>query len=448
MIMTDNIPNQQLRRNHLESFLILPLIFMSFLLSSYDTFLSFTVKGFTVRTAQLTLFLFIGITIIKDVLIKKSISVPIGFNFLIVWTFFILLFIPNTTFLLRNIGYGIWLIFHIVLILSFCNCVRSEESALIVMKLYIISFFINSIFLIGEFIVAYFELFDIPFMPLSFRGRVPRVALFTYEPSYFATYLIPGLVLTIYLWIKNCRIFKKKNFFWLTFFQISGVIALFLSTGRSGYVVFFLFMVYLIFEHIYIFIKNKKFNVRLIIFIFIFLIGFSILFYIFKRHYGTDVFENIFGGTGIFTKGKASFTDRLNTGYNTFKVFLKHPVIGVSLGGIPSGRGESVGTVITSQAEAKNLEGMIVIIEVVASSGIVCFIFFILYFLKISVKPLFEDNMILKALAISLIFGFIILQFNQNIQRLYFWLHIAVLSMFYSVYGKGKERFMRLKSFW
>ena len=439
---------QQRERYNLQNYLMFTILFISFLFSSYDTFLAFRVKGFTVRTAQLFLILFIAVVVIRNILIEKRIIFPIGFNFLIIWTFFILLFIPNTTFLLRNIGYGVWLIFHVILLLAFANCVRSEESALIVMKLYIISFFINSIFLIGEFIVAYFELFDIPFMPLSFRGRVPRVALFTYEPSYFATYLIPGLVLTIYLWIKNCRIFKKKNFFWLTFFQISGVIALFLSTGRSGYVVFFLFMVYLIFEHIYIFIKNKKFNVRLIIFIFIFLIGFSILFYIFKRHYGTDVLEKIFVRTGIFTSEKATFMQRIFTATDTFKVFLNHRVIGVSLGGIPAGRGELGGTIVTSQSEAKGLEGMIVIIEVLAASGIVGFIFFILYFLKLSVKPLFEDNIILKALAISLIFGFLILQFNQNIQRLYFWLHIAVLSMFYSVYGKGKERFMRLKTFW
>ncbi len=275
------------------------------------------------------------------------------------------------------------------------------------------------------------------------------MALLASVPSYFSTSLLPGLVLTIYLWIKNCRIFKKKNVFWLTFFLISGVIALFLSVGRSGYVVLFLFMIYLILEHICIFIKNKKFNVRLIIFIFIFLLGFSLLFYVFsKRHHGIDVFENIFESTGFFTKRKASFTDRLNAGYDTFKVFLNHPIIGVSLGGIPAGRGELVGTIVTSQSVAKVFEGMIVIIEVLAASGIFGFIFFILYFLKLLVKPLFEDNMILKALVISLIFGFIILQFNQNIQRLYFWLHISVLSMFYSVYGKGKERFMKLKSFW
>ena len=91
---------------------------------------------------------------------------------------------------------------------------------------------------------------------------------------------------------------------------------------------------------------------------------------------------------------------------------------------------------------------MTVLLEILAASGVIGFILFLLYFMKTLIKPLLENNIILKALVISLIIEFILLQFNQNIQRLYFWLHIAVLSMFYSIYGKGKERLMRLKTFW
>ena len=172
------------------------------------------------------------------------------------------------------------------------------------------------------------------------------------------------------------------------------------------------------------------------------------MYYLFKRQYGTNVISRIFGGTGIFSTRSGTFTRRLLNAKETFKVFLSNPFIGVSLGGIPAGRGELIGKVITSQSEAKHLEGMSVLLEVLAASGVVGFIFFALYSIKLFFKPLFENNVLLKALAISLIFQFIMLQFNQNIQRLYFWLHVAVLSMAYQVHGKYKERFMRFKPFW
>lgn len=189
-------------------------------------------------------------------------------------------------------------------------------------------------------------------------------------------------------------------------------------------------------------------NIRFVIMAVIFLIGAMSIFLLFKKEFKTNVIEQIFLETGIFTETNISSGRRLQDARSTFKVFLNHPVVGVSLGGIPAGRGELAGLIVTSQAQAKNMEGIVVLFEVLAASGIVGFIFFVLYFLKLTVKPVIKKNKILSALVISLIFEFIMLQFNQNILRLYFWVHVAMLSAFYHVYGKDKERFMRLKHFW
>ena len=44
----------------------------------------------------------------------------------------------------------------------------------------------------------------------------------------------------------------------------------------------------------------------------------------------------------------------------------------------------------------------------------------------------------LRALVVSLIFEWAILQFNQNVLRLYLWVHIAVLA---AVYATGRRQY-------
>ena len=52
--------------------------------------------------------------------------------------------------------------------------------------------------------------------------------------------------------------------------------------------------------------------------------------------------------------------------------------------------------------------------------------------LKIKQKNITEEQRnIMNALVISLIMELAILQLNQNILRLYLWIHIAVVSMYY-----------------
>ena len=444
--MDTDILQQKDKKNNLLLYFIYSILFLSFLFSSYDTFLSFKVKGFTVRTSQLLLIIFMVIVLFQILFKNTPLVFPIGYNFLILWAFFILLFIPNTTLLSRNIGYGVWLIFHILLITVFVSYVNNEKAALTILKLYITSFFINSLLLNVVFILAFSKGITIPMFNLIWRGGIPRVALFSYEPSYFSTYLIAGLVLTIYLWIKDCKLFRHS--YWLIVFIFIEVLAIFLSNARSGYIVFTMFILFLLFEQVYILIKKKRINYRYIIIIVIFFICIMFFYYTFKKVFKGAALEHIFLDTGIYKGSNLTVSSRLNAARDTFKVFLNHPFIGVSLGGIPAARGELLGQVITSQSAAKQFEGMTVLLEILAASCVIGFILFLLYFMKTLIKPLLENNIILKALVISLIIEFILLQFNQNIQRLYFWLHIAVLSMFYSIYGKGKERLMRLKTFW
>jgi len=125
---------------------------------------------------------------------------------------------------------------------------------------------------------------------------------------------------------------------------------------------------------------------------------------------------------------------------------LNSPLIGYSLGGISSALGELRGSPVTSLALAKQNGGMSVFAEVLAASGIVGFIPFMIYIAQIILKPLKlarigispEIKILLRAMAFSLLFELFILQFNQNILRPYLWLHISILSSIYAVAIKEK----------
>ena len=88
---------------------------------------------------------------------------------------------------------------------------------------------------------------------------------------------------------------------------------------------------------------------------------------------------------------------------------------------------------------AKENEGQCVTAEVLAASGIFGFVAFVTYFwtlLSVPIRRRFFDKemgVVVKSLAWSLLFMFAILQFNQNILRLYLWFHIALLSATFAV---------------
>ncbi|MDQ0903916.1 cellulose synthase/poly-beta-1,6-N-acetylglucosamine synthase-like glycosyltransferase [Paenibacillus sp. V4I7] len=76
---------------------------------SFDVFLVINI-GFNFRAAQLCLIIPM-IFYILNIFLKGTITVPLGITSLLIWTLFVIIFIPNTPLMSRNIGYGIWLNF-------------------------------------------------------------------------------------------------------------------------------------------------------------------------------------------------------------------------------------------------------------------------------------------------------------------------------------------------
>lgn len=410
--------------------LIDKILFLIFIVSSFDIFLNIKIGGFTLRLIYLLEFIIL-FYILNEYLNGKLNKIRfLKGKYLVTWIFFIFLFIPNTTILLRNFGYAIWLILSVLLIIIFSTLIKDKLQMNKILHYYILSFKYIAIFGLIQFLFGLFGV-DLLIKQWWIYGVFPRINGFSYEPSYYGSYLIIGWLLLLYLRF-NSSFFQNK--YKITFFIIT--ISLILSSSRMTILVMLISFYFLIFipfvKKIIIGKINKKYITK-VIFFFIFLICMVSVIILFWN----DIYF-LFNGLGIFGTPSHSSGTRIKEMIDTFMIFLNSPIIGYSLGGLPLAIAELRGYHISTQLEAKNFEGMNIFIEVLAASGIIGYIFFILFIFllfntaKNTAKKLkyisCYNYIIIKALSFSLFWEFFILSMNQNILRPYLWVLIGMLS--------------------
>ena len=148
-------------------------------------------------------------------------------------------------------------------------------------------------------------------------------------------------------------------------------------------------------------------------------------------------------GTGLSDTAAHSVVERESAFADTLQVFLDHPLAGRSLGGVSSSIADLHGQEIQSFGDLKQFEGMNVFAEVLAASGVIGVIPFVVFLVVTIRKPIrlarvMEPSYagLLHGLVRSLFFAWAILQFNQNLLRPYLWVHLAILA---SVYATGLQ---------
>jgi len=406
------------------------IFFFLFLLSSFDIFLNIKIFGYNIRSIYILEF-FLASYILSHYFYKKDSTIKlINYRYLFIWFFIVFLFIPNTTVLTRNIGYAVWLLLSILLIGIMSTLIRSEKMFYKVMHLYIMSFCFIAIFGLIQFVVG---LFGIKLLTTQWwiYGVLPRINGFNYEPSYYGSYLIIGWTLLLYLIFHNDFFAKKykKYFFVIT-------ISLILSSSRMAILTMLLSICSLILvQSIKKFLKGKI-SKKLVKYVFLLVLIFILLIIVIINYWNEINF--LFSGLGIFGSSSHSSGARIKTMIDTFRIFLNSPIIGYSLGGIPSAIAQLGGYNISTQIEAKNFEGMNIFLEVLAASGIIGYIFFLLFIYLLYFKAFkiakaiyyknFTYSIIVKSLIFSLFWEMFILSMNQNILRPYLWIAIGMLS--------------------
>ena len=419
----------------LASFWIKWLLVLAILTSSFDIFLNVRI-GFNFRFTQICIILSIALFAFT----KKGFRFqkPLGIEYLLAWFFFIALFVPNGVFT-RNAGYAVWLLFNILAVILFVQCINTPQRLIWLYKTYVLSFVAVSLFGIFQFVAPLLGLGAPLVEQWWVHGLVARANGFSYEPSYFATYLLMGWVITAYHLYNNAQE-QRPPIPYLTLSHIIITTAILLSTSRMGIVILALwytqYPVKFAVRLTKLRIKKKLFGINIGLLL---LAGLLVLII---ANINFEIILMLVNGTGLFgTATHSTTTGRIPTFVEVLEVFAKSPFIGYSLGGIASALAEHRNVAVSDLADLKQHEGMNVFAETLAASGVIGFIPFLAYIGSLFYRPLrlmpkitnpIFANM-LKALVIALLFELVILQLNQNILRPYLWVHIAILAAAYSV---------------
>ena len=412
------------------------------LTSSFDIFMVVNAGG-NYRFCQIVSLVLVVLAVLRATRGKPR---PVlGAVPLSIWFLFQCAFIPSTDFWPKSLGYCLWLALNIALVFSYVQLFSDDARALSsLLRWYVYSFGLVGTLGIVQFMLPVFGFPGIYIVQWWVEGSLPRANGFSYEPSYFATYLLIGFVLVASLRRLRSTLLSARALtvvYWLT---MAGIVV---SSSRMG----ILFLVlYVVFSQLKpwlsLIMDLGKFHISLdrvralapsvvlsACIVPVAAVGALAL----QRNPAITLM--FLSGTGISDTAAHSVIEREDSFEETLRVFMNHPVIGRSLGGVSWAIADLNGVSVHSFEESKEFEGMSVFAEVLAASGVAGFIPFVWFLVATIRKPLKLSaatspfySSLLRALVHSLVFGWAILQFNQNLLRPYLWVHIAILACVYA----------------
>lgn len=385
---------------------------------SGDVFFVIPVGGFTLRLFQLVMLPIV----VKGLLecLRRPVR-PVGFGYLIVWTAFVLLFVPNTTLLNRSVFYGAWLVFSVLMVLGLTAVIDTPDKFRTVVQWYVYSFVFSAVFGLSQILLPLVGIRPLLVQEWWFADSLARINGFTYEPSYYATYMLTGWVLVDYLRYKKYDLRHLNLAYWLI------TVALILCSSRSGWILMLLWLSVRTFWYL----KENRISVlkssALIAGVAIVLVGITRI----NIGFGAADASFLVKGLGLMDDDPShSSQGRWDIAMQTLRIYLDHPLVGVSLGGVAPAIAQQNNSTVGDNDDAKANEGMCTTIEVLAASGTIGFCFYVLYISRVIKGGLRipTEKPVTRAFAWALIFLLLILQVDQNILRSYVWFHIGLLS--------------------
>ncbi len=297
-----------------------------------------------------------------------------------------------------------------------------------VISLYLLSYLFVGIYAFLQLVFSLIGFAD-PFATQFVWGSIVRPNGFAYEPSFYALYMTPFIVMVNFHFLAN----REEPFYFfkkLTYPKILGLNFLyFVSTSTSTVIAFMIFCMALPF-----FPQVRR---HLLKYSMAFVICFVLLGLVSPFLLKTFFLKFFYHGLS-----HASFMIRwagIETGW---KIFLANPWVGVGLGGYPSylfeaymrGNTELVSPFMEfAFAEASNplklFEPSNVLMEILASLGVIgvfAFLFMVWVFVQKARRAIRIDSVLGCNLLLSVIVMLIVLQFNQSVLRTYVWVHLAL----------------------
>lgn len=404
--------------------------------ASFDIFLVFKLGG-TVRIAQL-----IMVLVCMGALAKASqdghIWWPRGGGWLALWCCVQVLFLPLSVDLSFSTSYLIFLLFTVVCFFAVAHLYARSCYIEPLMKAYLYSYVFVAAFGLFQLVSPVLHMGNFLVAQWIIEKRLPRINGFCYEPSYFATYLMMGWIMLVDLRYSKAHLTGARKWYWLTI--LTGA-ALFLSTSKTGWIFMTLEGIIRGFPVLVRWVQSIGRRLRsgaLIVkiprwkLVALSVVG-SVLIAVGVAALGLAVNLNIFlSGTGLNNTASHSVNDRYQSFVDTVEVFKEHPFLGRSLGGVSSRIAQRHGV----PNDGKTYLGFPVIMEVLAASGLIGIIPFLMFvgvnslgmFPLIRKKWPDERAKWLRALVRALFYESLMLLADQNVLRIYVWFHLSIIA--------------------
>lgn len=401
--------------------------FLSIVTCSFDIFANTTILGLNFRFCQFILFPTMFLLLLSIVKARK-IELYLGMRYLLVWLAFQFLFIARSPDIRNAAAYALWLAFNIVTVylIAYYSDIAFTVKELI--RVYMNSFFAMAV-------LGYLQMF-LYFLGIDFyvtqawNKYLCRINGFTYEPSYYATYMLIGFVMYAYLLEKNNEEIMKRKEMTAKFIVIT--IALVLCSSRMGWLMMVLWTAVRGLNWICTEIRGGLTNRRILYLVIVLgtgLLG-SILIWVFLLRDGPLSF--MLSGTGLYGQPAHSIVSRTSGLRKDLEVFWEHPWTGVSLGGVDPALALHSGIAYDS---SRNGSSMLLLGELLVANGIIGMIPLLLYLSSLLLENRwwrkefgqYPSSDLYRAVEWALIFELTILCLNQNILRMYLWIHIGIL---------------------
>jgi hypothetical protein len=409
--------------------------------ASCDLILNLDV-GFSVRFAQLMMvFVLMGATarIIQD----GRLLWPYGFTALSIWVLWEGFCLPLSGVITLGMEFYGLLVFTVLGVLAVTQLWGLDDAIEPLMRAYLWSYIFVAAWGTFQFLLPL--LFHIQ-APLTTQwlvhGRVARINGFSYEPSYFATYLFLGWIALVDLRMSKAEISSGKRMQYLTY----GVgLVLFFSSSKTAWLAMAVEGVARITPSAARAVRRAVSSLRQGKLLVpgpgkhtgrnILVVALSVAVLVFGMNELNLTVTALLSGTGIGGAAAHSLNDRSGSAAETLDAFKQSPWIGRSLGGVAVAVGATKGFEVTNIAMARNFLGFPVIMDVLVASGIFGFIPFLVFLYQMTFGAFwmgvrgFPDERAkwLRALARAMILEWVLLASDQNLLRVYLWFHFAMI---------------------
>jgi hypothetical protein len=413
------------------------LFALCLLTSSFDIFLVFNAGG-TVRFAQLVMVL-VCLGALAKAAQEARFDLPAGGGWLVLWWLVQVIFLPFSVDLDFSTKYLIFLTYTLVCYFAVIYLYGKSGYIRQLMKAYLWSYVFVAAFGIFQMVTPALHLGSYLVTQWIVHDRFARINGFCYEPSYYATYMLPGWILMLDLRYSRARLTAAPKWRWLTI--LVGT-ALFLSTSKTAWGFMMLegaartlpvvlrwarsLQQRLEAGRLVVRIPRLPMLLAAVVGIVFVVAGLKTL------SLALDL--NIFlAGTGINNTAAHSVNTRRDQFLETVDVFKEHPMLGRSLGGVSSRISEKHGV----PNDGKTYLGFPVMMELLAASGIIGIIPFLLFLWtnSLGLIPAIrrhwpdENAKWLRALLRSTIYLWLVLVVDQNVLRIYLWFHMSIVAV-------------------